>query len=274
MQLTPPVARWVQRVGRVGYFSKGFIYFVVGYLAFKLAIGAEGQATGAAGAIRAISTESFGRLVLTLLAAGLGCYAAWRAVQVIWNTENRASDIKGFAIRVGNACSGLTYAVLSMFAAAIAVGVIGPRFGIDDSGQMSPDWILDSAIGRGIMAAAGAIFVGVAFDFFFKVAKGKFMRKYDLVHMSETVRWIALWAGRIGLTTRGIAFTIIGGLLMVTAYRGTADGQIHTTEDALAWIASQTYGAILIGVMGVGFMLYCVHSGIRAAHRQFSVMEK
>ncbi len=271
VELTPPVARYVEQIGRVGYFAKGFIYFVVGYLAFKLAIGADGQATGAAGAIRAISSEPFGRLVLMLLAAGLGCYALWRAVQVIWNTENRPANLKGYAIRAGNACSGLTYAALAGFAACIAIGIISPRFGIDGVGDASTDWIIDSTVGRCLMAAGGLIFIGVAVDFFIKVARGKFMRKYDLSNMSETVRLAALWAGRIGLSTRGIAFMIIGGLLIMTAYRGTAHGDIHTTEDALVWIASQTYGAILIGVMGVGFMLYCVHSSIRAVHRQFSV---
>jgi hypothetical protein len=77
-----------------------------------------------------------------------------------------------------------------------------------------------------LLGVAGAITIGVACYIIYKAYRAKFMSKYDLARMSESVCKAALHAGRMGLTTRGIAFAIIGGFVMMSAIRGTADGDI------------------------------------------------
>ena len=74
------VSPWVDRIARFGYVTKGAVYLVVGALAVGVATGMGGQTTDLAGALRTISTQPFGRVILSFVALGLAAYALWRLV--------------------------------------------------------------------------------------------------------------------------------------------------------------------------------------------------
>ena len=131
--------------------------------------------------------------------------------------------------------------------------------------------LLDSTWGRIVLAIAAVVLIGVAIFFVYKAYLAKFMTKYDLSAMSETTRKFALHAGRMGLSTRGVAFAIIGGFIMMSAIQGTSDGEIAGMSDALAAIASQAYGKVLLGITGFGLMCYAVHSMLLGWFRKFNV---
>lgn len=263
----PEVPSWIESLGRFGHAAKGVVYFVIGLLAFQLAIGAGGEISGSRDAIREIGQQPFGKFLLGLVAVGLLGYTAWRWVQAGKDTEGAGHEAKGICKRTGYAISGLAYLSLGVFAGSLALGLGGSS----GSGNSTTSSLLDSTWGRGLLGIAGAITIGVAIYFVYKAYKAKFMTKYDLGAMSENVRQAALNAGRIGLSTRAVAFAIIGGFILMSAIRGTADGEVAGMSDALAAIAAQTDGKILIGVTGLGLMCYAVHMFLMARYRNFNV---
>lgn len=263
----PEVPSWIESLGRFGHAAKGVVYFVIGLLAFQLAIGAGGEISGSRDAIREIGQQPFGKFLLGLVAIGLLGYTAWRWVQAVKDTEGAGHEAKGICKRTGYAISGLAYLSLGCFAGSLALGLGGSS----GSGNSTTSSLLDSTWGRGLLGIAGAITIGVAFYFVYKAYKAKFMTQYDLGAMSENVRKAALNAGRIGLSTRGVAFAIIGGFILMSAIRGTADGEVAGMSDALAAIVAQTYGKILIGITGFGLMCYAVHMFLMARYRKFNV---
>ena len=106
------------------------------------------------------------------------------------------------------------------------------------------------------------------------------MTKYKLSQMSETARKVALHVGRMGLATRGVAFAIVGSFITMTALQvfsdtqiasGTENGEVAGLSDALAFIATQAYGKILIGIAGFGLMCYGVHMFLMSRYRRFNV---
>lgn len=270
MASLPEVPSWVEPLGRAGHFAKAAVYFIIGLLAFKLAIGAGGEAAGARDAIREIGQQPFGQILLGLVAIGLVGYTAWRLVQAAKDTEGDGVEAKGVVKRIGYALSGISYFALGLFAGSLALGWGG---GGSESGAGPASSLLDSTWGRVVLAIAGIITIGVACYLVYKAYRAKFMSKYNLGAMSETSRTVALHAGRIGLSTRGIAFAIIGGFLLVSAIRGTNDGDIAGMSDALAAIASQAYGKILIGITGFGLMCYAVHTAMMGWFRRFNVSQ-
>ncbi|MCO8125224.1 DUF1206 domain-containing protein [Stieleria sp. TO1_6] len=263
----PEMPSWIEPLGRAGYIAKGLVYFIIGLLAFKLAIGAGGQISGSREAIEEIGQQPFGRILLGLLAIGLVGYTAWRWVQAVKDTEGNGDDAKGILKRVGYAISGLGYLALGWFAASQSLG-FGTSGG---SSGGSTGSLLDSSWGRVVLGIAGAITIGVGCYFVYKAYKAKFMGQYNLAKMSTTMRSVALHAGRMGLSTRGIAFAIIGGFILMSAVRGTADGEIAGMSDALAAIASQSYGKFLLGTAGFGLMCYAVHSFLLGWFRHFNI---
>ncbi len=268
MASLPEVPAWVETMGRAGHFAKAAVYFIIGLLAFKLAIGSGGESAGARDAIREIGQQPFGQVLLGLVAIGLIGYTAWRWVQAAKDTEGAGHDAKGIIKRAGYVISGLSYFSLGCFAGSLALGW---GSGSSDSSSSAASTLLDSTWGRVILGIAGTITIGVACYFVYKAYQAKFVEKYNFTAMSETSRNVALYTGRIGLSTRGIAFAIIGGFLLTSAIQGTNDGEIAGMSDALAAIASQAYGKILIGVTGFGLMCYAVHTAMLGWFRRFNV---
>ena len=60
--------------------ARGLIYGIIGILAIKLAVGAGGKTTNQQGALKTIAHQPFGKVLLILVAIGLGGYALWRLV--------------------------------------------------------------------------------------------------------------------------------------------------------------------------------------------------
>ncbi len=264
----PEVPSWIETLGRFGHAAKGVVYFIIGFLAFKLAIGAGGEVSGSRDAIREIGQQPFGKVMLGVIAIGLLGYTAWRWVQAAKDTEGAGHHAKGICKRIGYAISGFGYLTLGLFAGSLALGMGSNS---DSTGGSQPSALLDSTWGRVLLGIAGIITIGVACSFVYKAYKAKFMTKYRLGEMSDSARNAALNAGRIGLSTRGVAFAIIGGFIVMSAYRGTNDGDIAGMGDALAAIAAQSYGKLLIGLTGFGLMCYAVHMFLMARYRSFNV---
>lgn len=262
----PPVPSWVEPLGRAGYIAKGIVYGIIGFLAFKLAIGAGGEIAGSREAIQTIGQQPYGRILLGIVALSLLGYTVWRLVQAVKDTEGAGTDLRGVGQRLGYVISGLTYLALGGFAGSIALGMGGQS----NSGN-SASFLLDSTWGRLVLGVVGVITIGVAMLFISKGIKAKFMENYALSSMSDTQRKIAYYAGRVGLSTRGVAFAIIGGFILMSAWRGTAGGEIAGLKDALAAIAAQAYGKVLIGITGLGLICYAVHMVMTGIYRSFNV---
>ncbi|KAA5542595.1 DUF1206 domain-containing protein [Roseiconus nitratireducens] len=263
----PQVPSWVETLGRFGHIAKGVVYFIMGFLAFKLAIGAGGETAGARDAIREIGQQPYGRVLLGLTAIGLLGYTAWRWVQAGKDTEGVGTDAKGLVKRTGYAISGGSYLLLGCFAGSLALGMGGGG----QSGGNGPSFLMDSTGGRVLLGIIAAIVIGTGIYFIIKGYKAKFMEKYNLAEMSNRFRQLAFHAGRTGLITRGVAVIIIGGFFLSAAWSGTRGGEIGGMGDALATIASQPYGKILIGITGFGLMAYAVHMILMGVYRRFNV---
>ncbi|MCC9602103.1 DUF1206 domain-containing protein [Stieleria sp. JC731] len=266
----PEVQPWVETTGRLGHFAKGVVYFIMGFLAFKVAIGAGGETAGAKNAIREIGQQPYGKILLGITAVGLLCYTAWRWIQASKDTEGDGTDGKGLVKRTGYAISGFSHLLLGCFAGSLALGMGG---GSQSGGGNKASFLLDSDWGRIVLGIIAAITAGVGVYFMINGYKAKFMTKYDLASMSNKFRKAALHAGRSGLITRGIAVVIIGWFLADTAWTGTANGDVAGMGDALSLIASQTFGKILIGIVGFGLMAYAIHMVLLGIYRRFNTSD-
>ena len=92
--------RWEEVLARVGLVAKGVSYGLVGVLAIGVAAGVGGEATSRQGALHQLAGNSFGEIVLVLLAIGFAAYALWRIVQAVRVHEDGADEDVGEARRL------------------------------------------------------------------------------------------------------------------------------------------------------------------------------
>ncbi len=117
----------VVKIGRAGWFAKGVVYTIAGFLALSVAAKASGWADGTSttgdqeaspvGAIKTVAGSSGGTLLLWLLAAGMLLYAAWRVVSALLPGS---TDAKGWAHRIGYVASAVMYTTFAISAIALA----------------------------------------------------------------------------------------------------------------------------------------------------------
>jgi Domain of Unknown Function (DUF1206) len=74
------VAPWVKWLARMGMVCSALLWLVVGALAVGVAVGAGGATTDRTGALQEIGKQSWGNVLLILLAVGFAGYAVWRFV--------------------------------------------------------------------------------------------------------------------------------------------------------------------------------------------------
>lgn len=262
----PPVAPWVEYLGRTGFYAKGIVYLTIGILAFRVAIGAGGQLAGGQEAIKEIGRQPFGTVLLAMMTTGLMGYALWRWIEAVKDAEGVGNDARGIGKRIAFATSGLVYAGLAIYAGALTVGMrTGGKFG---SG--ATEALTTSIWGRVLLGSAGSIMVAVAVAFIYQAYRARFMTKYPIGSMGLRLRTVALYVGRAGLSTRGIAFAIIGWFLLKAARTGT-DSNVTGLSGALAEIAIEPHGKFMLAVAGLGLICYAAHSFLAGTYRHFNV---
>jgi hypothetical protein len=256
---------WLEKLARVGYLTKGVVYAIIGVLAVMTAVGAGGGTGGSQNAIQMIGQQPFGQALLIITAVGLFGYAAWRIVQSITDPENEGTDKKGIAKRIGYFVSGAAHALLGVTAVQMVTGSGG------GGGSSKQTWVAKlmaiDTVGPILVGALGAIIVGVGIYQVAKAYKVEFAKKLKTHEMSQREQDVAIKVGRAGLTARGIVFAIIGGYLVKAAI--THDpSKMKTLGEALAEIGSQTYGAVLLGLVAAGLVAYAVHQMVFAKYRR------
>src|SRR5687768_10033020 len=112
-RISQSAKQWIVPLARFGYAAKGAVYIIIGALAALAAFNIGGRTTDTRGALVEILYQPYGKYLLAAVAVGLFGYSLWRIVQGIKDTEDKGSDFKGIATRIGYAVIGLVYAGLA-----------------------------------------------------------------------------------------------------------------------------------------------------------------
>jgi hypothetical protein len=250
-------------LSRTGFVARAAIYAIIGVLAFKLAIGSGGKLTNQHGALATVANQPFGSLLLTLLAIGLGGYALWRLFRAALGRGPEGSD-SGFE-RLAALASGLAYGALCVLAVEILVGSGSSSSSTNPSSSAAG--VLGWPGGPWIVGAAGLVMVGVALYQAYKGITQKFLDDSKTEEMSPGVRkWIAR-VGTVGHLARAVVFGLIGVFLVKAAIDYDPKTAIGL-DGALAKLANQPYGSLLLGIVAVGLIAFALYSLSDARYRK------
>lgn len=267
-QITRAASPWIERLARFGYAAKGVVYVLIGSLA---AAGAYkgGAPTDSRGALTEIFRQPYGRVLLGVVAAGLAAYALWRLVQALRDTEDKGSDWKGLSIRFGYACIGFVYAGLGYSAVRLILGH-GAGKGSD---QQSKEWtatFFALPFGRWLVGLGGLCVIGFGLYQCYKAFTAKFCEKWKRHQMSESARAMAMRAGQVGLTARGVVFAIIGIFLIQAALRARAE-EARGLSGALLALEQRPYGPYVLGAVALGLVAYGLYMFVEARYRRMRI---
>ena len=249
-------------LARAGFIARGLIYVIVGVLAVQLAAGVGGTTASQQGAMRAIAAQPFGRVLLIVVAIGLGGYALWRLTRALLGHGREGSDTN--LERLAALGSGIVYSGLCAIAVEIALGAGSSG---SSGAQKTTAGVFGWPAGTWLVGIAGAVLIGIALYQGYRGISRDFLEDSKTEQMSAAVkRWIK-WIGTIGHLARMVVFGLIGTFLIKAAVDFNSNTAVGL-DGALARLAHQSYGPLLLGLVAAGLVAFGLYSLSDARYRR------
>lgn len=260
---------WFSRMARLGYAAKGLVYIIIGWLAFATAIRAGGRTTDPQGAITTIYNHPLGKFALVIIVVGFVGYSLWQFACALWDPDRDDQGAKENVKRIGYAVVGVSYLGFALAALRLLTQHSAPR----GSNASTQDWtarLLAAPGGVVLVVLVGLIVLGVAVALATEAWKESFKRHFPLDSMSEPVRKATLILGRVGLGAQSAVFAVIGIFLIDAALRHNPH-KAQGLAGALAALAAQPFGPVLLSLVALGLIAYGVYGFVEARYRRIHV---
>jgi hypothetical protein len=249
-------------LSRAGFVARAIVYAIIGILALKLAIGHGGKLTNQQGALHTVAHQPFGKLLLTLVAIGLGGYSLWRLVRAAIGHGPEGSD-SGFD-RLAALASGIAYGAMCVLAIEILMGAGG---GSAASPKKATAGVFAWPAGTWIVGIAGCVMIGVALYQGYRGITKKFLDDSKVEEMGPRMKeWISR-LGTVGHLARMVVFGLVGIFLIKAAIDFNASKAVGL-DGALAKIVHRSYGPVLLGIVAAGLIAFALYSLSDARYRK------
>jgi hypothetical protein len=177
------------------------------------------------------------------------------------------TDAKALVHRIGYVVSAVIYTTFALSAIALARHASEDQNGNKKVTDISAS-IMEHSAGRLVIGAVGLIVIAAGL---YRIAKGLTMDvqdELDLSRMSHTrITWTR-WLGAVGEVGRGIGIGLVGFFMLRAAI--TYDVNEATGLDgALRRLATETWGVVVVVVVGLGFAAYGVFCLATFTRRRF-----
>jgi hypothetical protein len=230
---------------RVGYAAMGLVYVTIGIIAARIAfLGARDRLAGIRGAFSVLLRQWEGRWVLTGVAAGLVCFAVWRAIQTF-------TAKGGLITRVGWAFTAIGYAALAWTAASLVLRL--PRG--EPVSRIGMGRLLPYPAGRVALLVAAGILIVVGVVAVVQGTTGRLPRWLSGAGYFRAMRPFTLRLARFGLAARGIVAIVMGWLLL-RAVNDFNPREAREIGGSLRFLSESPGGTLIMGVVALGLVAY------------------
>lgn len=250
-------------LARAGFLGYGLMHVLMAWLALQIALGrssAEGDQYGAFGLL---ARNTAGRALLVAVMVGLAAMSVWQMFAAAIGHRDQEGK-RRVAERVISAGRMVFYGYLAWLAGKTAFGTASSSAGKQERATAGA---LGSAGGRALVIAVGVVVVAVGVGLAVYGLTRKFEEHLHVEQMGTAVRRLMRWLGMSGYATKGLAYGIVGGLLVTAAV--TFDPKhARGLDAALRTLAGQPYGWALLGLVALGFLAFGLYCAGQARYRQ------
>lgn len=254
--------RWLVRVG---FFSRGVTYGIIGGLALALALGAGtgGTAANQEGALTLISRDWLGKLALIVIAAGLLAYAGWKlSLGIVGRGPEGGGSPKTWD-RIANGSGGVAY--LAFFVVAIRALTGGGSSG--GNPEHAAAGVLGWPGGPVIVGIGGSALLAVSLYQLYEGVSGAFADESKTGSMGADQRRTFMLLGRIGMGARALVFALIGYFVLRAAIEYDPKTAVGV-DGALARVHNEPLGPWLLGLVAVGLLVFAAFSFVEGRYRR------
>lgn len=244
----------VKMMARGGFIVMGVLHILIGWIAFRIATGSGGEEASNSGALGTIADAPGGQILLWVAVAALAALALWRLTQLFLGEELK-DKAKG----------GVLFVVFSSLAFTTATFARGGSTSDGDTATDVTATVLEQPWGAALVIIAGLVVLGVGLSSIYNGATKRFKEDLEAGTGSGNVGTAIVGAGMAGYIARGIAFAILGILIVVAGWKSDPE-QAAGLDAALRTLGEQPFGSVLLIITGIGLALYGLYSIARARY--------
>jgi hypothetical protein len=265
-QIATDTKGWVKRLARFGLVAKGIVYLLSGVLALLGALSIGDHTTTSAdksGVFSFIYELPMGKVLLAIIAIGLFCYAAWRVIQGVRDTEHKGNDFKGIAKRSSYIFRGLLYGVVAFIAGTV---LIYHAKNNGDSNEKLAGELIDKPFGQVLVGIIAIIMFIAGIVQLYNAFSGKYKKYVQNAQHKGHIASMLINTGIVGYTARGIVWFIVGWLFLKAALNSSPE-QAGGSGDVFQWLQSWEYGDVLLAIVAAGLICYGIFMFLRARYQ-------
>lgn len=259
---------YVIKLAKLGFYTKGFLFIVIGILAVLVALGEKsGELTDPTGALTAVALAPFGRILLIIFVIGAFGHALWNIMRGTIDLDDAGKGWQGITKRIIAVGVGIFYLILAWSAWDILL-----------SAQIS---IENGAMQRNLTRFLLAIpILGVILVFFIGLGviiagihecysglTGKFQESFRLHKISGFSRRVILLLGILSFTARALIFAVMGYYFIAAAVDYNPNEAIGV-DGALLLIAQSRFGKTLLFFAASGLICHGILSLYESKYRR------
>jgi hypothetical protein len=261
----------VSTAARAGFAGKGVFYFVLGLTAATLATnpGSNSDASGQ-GAINSLAQQPFGTALVIALALGLTGYAGFRFFRAFVPPADDY-DLPEPVARGATAFRGLIYGGLAWLAWRQALTGRSGEGGGQTEQELTAR-LLELPFGVPLVVVGGIVIIGVGCYLGWQAVTLDPLEQTNLAGVSPGRRRVYEWVARGGSAGRALVYLLVGGFLIRAALQFDPSEGVGL-DGALQEVAETPVGPFLLGLVGLGLVLYAGLMAIVAVHGQLRDMD-
>ena len=252
----------MDRLTRLGYAVKGFLYVTMGYIAFLGAIGKSSTPADQLGAIGEFSKLPYADILLWIILIGLISYSLWGVIRAVLDPFQKGTDTEGLLARGGYLVSAITYASFALATYELITGT-GGGSSANQSVQLVSK-VMRMPLGRLIVGGLGLGAVAAGLYQIYMGITLNFEQQFKPYALAPEQLRVAKQVGRFGTIARGIVFALAGFFFFLAAYYANPS-QARGFDGALDFLGRQPYGLWLLGIIAAGLIAFGVYSLMSAA---------
>lgn len=260
-------SRVLEWAARAGYAARGLVYCGLGTIALLAAMDLTPQARGAKGVLETWAAWPLGTVLIGAVGGGLTAFAAWRAVQAVFDADHHGASPKAWAIRAGQAISGLVYGglALSAFELLDAFEDFGEADETEDLRQTTAT-VLDAPHGDWLLILAGLVVIGFGVG---NVVQGLVQDFGHRLACDKALRRRVQPLAKVGYAARGLATLPVGLFLLLAGLEARAS-EARSWGQALQTVEQQPFGGLVLGVLATGLVAFGLFGFVEARYRRIS----
>lgn len=239
----------MQKIRTLGFYTKGFLYILLGILTFLAALNLGGKVANKNGVITFLQDQIFGKILLVIIGVGILAYAVWRFFKAYKVLKKEDHKTKYF-LSIDFFTRGIIYG-------SFGVSILYKVFNIssnDVSKETMASKVLDIENGVYIIYALAIIVLFSALNQFYIVYQNNFLNNIEKSDSIQSFSFLKK-SGKFGITSRGFSFLIFAWFIYKAASTKNAD-KIKGTQEMFNYLHSLSFGDILMAIMALGFISY------------------